>query len=105
MVGPIAKLEQPAGHPCLDRMKRVACHAELKRRKHRPDVKLDDLPYCWASIERRLKPRGQNPRGGARTRTTDHGRAALRRRLRKKIDMLFAHLKHGRLGMGDPNDH
>ncbi len=72
MVDAVAKLEQPASHARLDRVKRIAGRAELKLHQHRPDVNLDRVPDRGAPVESGVKSRCGDPKGGAR-RTNDRG--------------------------------
>jgi len=72
MVDAVAKMEQPARHTGFDRMQRIAGRAELKLNQHRPHVHLDRAPDRGAPVERGVKSRCGDPRGGAR-RTNDGG--------------------------------
>ena len=71
-------LEQPAGHPRFDRVKRVAGRAELKLLQHRPDVNLDRVPYRRTLVESGVKSRCRYPGGGA-GRTNNRGIVCRRR--------------------------
>ena len=78
MVDAVAKLEQPARHPRLDRVQRVAGRTELKLLKHRPDMNLDRVPYRRAPVESGVKSRCGYPCGGAGG-TNDRGIVCRRR--------------------------